>query len=277
MRNVPDYLYIGTSKAGSTWLFRTLKWHPQIYAYPGKNLGFFSTRFENGWDWYLSNFKPEPQHKAVGEISHSYLASDKAPARIKDLLPDVKMIVTLRDPVERTFSDYLDRVKNGGMTGTFEEELARDPGLVNRSRYGTQLSRYLELFDRDQIHISVFDDLAANPNAFASGIFEFLGVDVLPLPAKIENKVLPAGTPRNRTVAGGAKALSTLARRLGLNWLRGKVKTSRAVRNILYRPYGDDKPTIKPETAAQLRETFRSELELLDKVAGTNLAARWSH
>ena len=52
MRIVPDYLYIGTSKAGSTWLFRALKWHPQIYAYPGKNLGFFSTRFENGWDWY---------------------------------------------------------------------------------------------------------------------------------------------------------------------------------------------------------------------------------
>src|SRR5215210_2946911 len=275
MSVVPNYLYIGTSKAGSTWLFQMLSWHPQVYAYPGKNLGFFSTRFEKGWDWYVSNFKPEPQHHAIGEISHSYLASDKAPARIRELLPGAKMIVCLRDPVQRTFSDYLDRVKNGTMSGTFEEELEHDPGLINRSRYGTQLVRYFELFHRDQFHIAIFDDLAENPSAFATHILEFLGVDLLPLPPKLERRVLPAGLPRSIALAGGAKVLSTLARRAGLNRLRGKVKTSRTIRNILYRPYGDDRPKIKPETELRLREVFRAELELADKIAGTDLAALW--
>ncbi len=276
MSVVPNYLYIGTSKAGSTWLFQLLSWHPHIYTYPGKNLGFFSTRFEKGWDWYLSNFKPEPQHQAIGEISHSYLASDKAPARIKELLPDVRMIACLRDPVQRTFSDYLDRVKNGTISGTFEEQLERDPGLIKRSRYGTQLAHYFELFERDQFHIAIFDNLAANPQAFAKDIFDFLGVEALPLPGKLEGKVLPAGVPRSTALAGGAKVLSTLAHRAGLNWLRGTVKTSRTIRNILYRPYGEDRPKMSAETEARLRELFREELELADKMAGTDFVARWN-
>ena len=273
----PDFLYIGTSKAGSTWLFRVLSWHPQIFTYAGKNLGFFSTRFENGWDWYVANFDPSPEHKAVGEISHSYLVSPEAPAQIREHLPNVKMIACLRDPVQRTFSDYLDRVKNGKMDGTFEEELERDPALINRSRYGTQLARYLELFDRAQFHIVSFDELVATPADFAAGMFEFLGVDVLPLPDKLQRKVLPAGTPRSATVAKGAKALSALARRTGLNWLRGKVKTSPAIRNLLYRPFGDKRPTMHAATEARLRALFTEEVELLDRVAGTSFAALWGY
>ena len=88
---------------------------------------------------------------------------------IREHLPNVKMIACLRDPVQRTFSDYLDRVKNGKMDGTFEEELERDPALINRSRYGTQLARYLELFDRAQFHIVSFDELVATPARFRGG------------------------------------------------------------------------------------------------------------
>ncbi|HEX8841598.1 MAG TPA: sulfotransferase [Sphingomicrobium sp.] len=277
MGSRPDFLYIGTSKAGSTWLFKALSWHPQIYVYPGKNLGFFSTRFEKGWDWYVSNFDPEPQHRSVGEVSHSYLVSERAPARIRELLPSIKMIACLRDPVQRTFSDYLDRVKNGELHGTFEEELERSPALINRSRYGTQLSRYLELFDRKQLHIVCFDELVAGPTQFAAGIFEFLGVDPLPIPEKLRGKILPAGTPRSRSVANGAKMLSKLTKRFGLNALRGRVKTSPTIRNILYRPYGEGRPTIHPTTEARLRGLFAEEVRLLDSAAGTDFAGLWGY
>ena len=108
-------------------------------------------------------------------------------------------------------------------------------------------------------------------------MFEFLGVDVLPLPDKLQRKVLPAGTPRSATVAKGAKALSALARRTGLNWLRGKVKTSPAIRNLLYRPFGDKRPTMHAATEARLRALFTEEVELLDRVAGTSFAALWGY
>ena len=159
MSGVPNFLYIGTSKAGSTWIFKALSWHPDIYMYGGKNLGFFSTRFDNGWEWYISNFDPELKHRIVGDVSHSYLVAEHAAERIQQYLPKAKMMVCLREPADRTFSDYLDGIKNGKVEGTFEEALERNPALVLRSRYAVHLARYLQRFDRDQIHIASFDQL----------------------------------------------------------------------------------------------------------------------
>ena len=278
MSRVPNFLYIGTSKAGSTWIFKVLSWHPEIYMYAGKNLGFFSTRFDKGWDWYVSNFHPEPQHRIVGEVSHSYLVFDAAAERIHGRLPDVKMMVCLRDPVDRTFSDYLDGIKNGKLKGSFEEELERTPALIRRSRYATHVARYLERFDRRQIHIASFDQLVSDPAAFASDLFDFLGVERLELPSNLRSKVLPAGVQRSRTMASTAKKLARLAGQLGLKGLRGRVKTSRAVRNMLYRPYEDEeRPSMLPATEARLRELMAGEVGRLDELAGTNFTGLWNY
>jgi hypothetical protein len=274
----PNFLYIGSSKSGSTWIFKTLSWHPQIYMYPGKNLGFFSSRFEKGWDWYIGNFRPGAQHKIIGDVSHSYLVSEDAAARIREHLPDAKMMVCLRDPVKRTFSDYLDGIKNGKIDGSLEEELERTPALITRSRYGTHLSRYLERFDRDQIHIASFDELVSNPDAFTARLFEFLGVDALELPPKLKEKVLPAGSPRSRALATGSKRLSQLMRAWGLNGLRGKLKTSRSVRNLIYKPLSQDKrPTMSSQTEQRLREMMAEEVQLLDRLAGTDFCKLWNY
>ena len=278
MSSRPNFLHIGPSKAGSTWIFKILSWHPEIYAYPGKNLGFFSTRFENGIDWYLEQFQPEPQHRAVGEVSHSYLVSAAAPARIHDALPDVKLIVCLREPVERTFSDYLDGIKNGKVEGTLDEALERRPSLLNKSCYGAQIARYLQFFDRDQMHIASFDELKSSPETFAAKLFEFLEVAPLELPDELKGKVLPAATPRVRGVAMGAKRVSRFARTLGLRGLRGRLKTSRLVRNLLYRPFDDDsKPVMPPATAARLRKLMTPEVQLLDESAGTDFCRLWHY
>lgn len=278
MSGAPNFLYIGTSKAGSTWIFKALSWHPQVYMYSGKNLGYFSTRFEQGWDWYLSNFRPEPQHRVIGEVSHSYLVSEKAAERIHERLPDIKMMACLREPVERTFSDYLDGIKNGKLTGTFEEELERTPALTRRSRYATNIARYLDRFDRQQLHIASFDQLKADPASFAADLFAFLGVELLELPSRLRDKVLPAGTPRSRAVATTAKKVASFTGRVGLKGLRGRLKTSKWVRNMLYRPYQDEeRPSMLPSTEARLRELFQDEVERLDQIAGTDFVRLWNY
>lgn len=278
MSSVPNFLYLGTSKAGSTWIFKVLSWHPEIYVYEGKNLGFFSTRFDEGWDWYTSNFNPEPQHRVIGEVCHSYLVNNAAAGRIHEHLPNAKMMVCLRDPVDRTFSDYLDGIKNGKLQGSFEEELEKTPALINRSRYGTHLARYMERFDRKQIHIVSFDQLKSDPTSFAANLFQFLEVEPLTLPDKLGNKVLPAGTPRSRTMAHGAKRLSRWATKAGLAGLRGKLKTSRAVRNILYRPFTEEtRPQMAPATEARLRALMAEEVRRVDAIAGTDFCRLWNY
>lgn len=278
MSAIPNFLYIGTSKAGSTWIFKVLSWHPQIYMYPGKDLGFFTSDFDKGWDWYIGNFNPEPQHRVVGEVSHSYLVSEDARDRIHELLPNAKLMVCLREPVQRTFSQYLDGIKNGKIHGTLEEELELTPSLINRSRYGTHLERYLEKFPREQVHIGCFDELVTAPSRFASRIFEFLGVDPLEIPEKLQQKVLPAAKPRVRSIAMAAKEVAKIADRMGLRGLRGKVKTSPMVRNLLYRPFTDEsRPTMPPEIEARLRDLMAGEVQRLDALAGTEFCRLWDY
>ncbi|AOL94452.1 Sulfotransferase domain-containing protein [Porphyrobacter sp. LM 6] len=274
----PNFLYIGTSKSGSTWIFKVLSWHPQIAMYGGKDLNFFTHDYAKGWDWYVSQFDNPDGRPVVGEVSHGYLASPEACERIHAHLPNAKLMVCLREPVDRTFSQYLDGLKNGKMSGTLEEEIERSKSLTDRNRYGSHLEMYLERFPREQIHIASFDELNADPDAFAAKMFAFLGVDPLPLPPELRKKVMPAATPRIRSVAMAAKKVAKFANAIGLSKLRGSIKKSRLVRHLLYRPFKDaEKPKISPAQSAQLRAMFTPEIQRLDRVAGTNFGSLWNY
>ena len=82
---IPNFAYIGTSKAGSTWLFNALAGHPDVYLASNKGLYYFDQHFDEGQAWYLDHFRAAGDRPAVGEISHSYLSSPQVPARIAEL------------------------------------------------------------------------------------------------------------------------------------------------------------------------------------------------
>jgi hypothetical protein len=274
---VPNFAYIGTSKAGSTWLFNALAQHPEVYFPASKGLYYFDSHFDRGQEWYLSQFAAADGRPAVGEISHSYLSSPEAPARIAELNPHMRLLVCLREPVDRAFSDYLDLVKNQQFDGPFPAALERFPRLLDRGRYATHLQRYLAVFPTEQIHVSLFDDLRADPQAYADEVYSFLGISHLELAPSDLRSRQPAGTPRNAALASGAKSMAKLVKRAGLGRLRSRVKRSRVVRQALYRPYGEDRPTIDPAIAAELRAGFADEVRRLDTMLGRPVAAQWGY
>ncbi len=128
----PNFLYVGTSKAGSTWLFNALALHPDVYLASNKGLYYFDQHFDRGQTWYLDQFAAVNGATAAGEISHSYLSSPEAAPRIADLNAAMRLLVCLREPVDRAFSDYLDLLKNGQFEGSFEAALEAYPRLVQR-------------------------------------------------------------------------------------------------------------------------------------------------
>lgn len=276
-RAVPTFLYVGTSKAGSTWLFNALSVHPEVYLASNKGLYYFDQHFDNGEEWYLDQFAAAGPHAATGEISHSYLSSPEAPGRIAALNPRMRLLVCLREPVDRAFSDYLDLVKNGQYDGPFEDALDRFPRLLDRGRYATHLRRYLETFPREQLLVQLFDDLGGDAQKYADEVFQFLGVSSMELPASELRKRMPAGRPRNPAVAQAAKSASQLAKRTGLRRMRSRVKRSVLLRQALYRPYRDDRPTVDPELAARLRASFAEEVLALDSLVGAPVAHRWGY
>lgn len=275
---IPNFIYIGTNKAGSTWLYDILANHPDVYMAPSKGLYFFSNHYERGLDWYRSHFVGAGDEKIVGEISHSYMYSKDACKRIAETNPAISLMVCLREPVDHAFTDYLNGVKNGFIQGDFETELERNPPFLQRSHYTRYLAPYIEQFGRDSIHVGVFDELSADPNAYAKKIFAFLGIEELELSHAQRQKMMPAAKPRSPVVARFAKKASHTARALGLRGLQSRVKRSRTVRNILYRPYEPyDKPTMHPETRARLRAHFDEETAQLDELLGTNLRQTWGY
>jgi hypothetical protein len=273
----PNFAYIGTSKAGSTWLFNALAHHPDVYLASSKGLYYFDSHFDKGEMWYLDHFADAGDRAAVGEISHSYLSSPEAAKRIAALNPAMRLLVCLREPVDRAFSDYLDLRKNQQFDGCFEAALERFPRLLDRGRYATHLERYLELFPRVQLHVSLFDDLKSDPQAYADSVFDFLGVGRMELAPADRKSRQPAGVPRNAALASVAKSAARVVKRVGLSGLRSRVKRSRVVRQALYRPYRDDRPTIDPGLAADLRAGFAEEVQRLDAMLGTRIAERWSY
>lgn len=275
---VPNFLYIGTSKAGSTWLYDVVNRHPEIHMAPGKGLYFFSQHYERGLDWYTAHFAGGAGERIVGEVCHAYLYDPRAGKRIAEMSVDTRLMVCLREPVERAFSEYQDARKNGKLETSFEVAIQQDAELLERGRYAKYLSSFLEHFPRNQVHVALFDDLVEDPDAFAAGVFRFLGVEPLPLTQAQRSRMLPAGVPRSRQVATLAKRGAHLMHRLGLRGIRGRLKTSRRVRNALYRPLDDsERPTMDPDTQSRLRTAFESEVKQLDVLIGGNLSSRWGY
>ncbi|HEV2451531.1 MAG TPA: sulfotransferase [Streptosporangiaceae bacterium] len=274
---LPNFLHIGPSKTGSTWLHEVLISHPEIYFTHAKDLYFFSRYYERGLDWYATQFAGvEPQHKVIGEVSPDYLACPEAPERILDCLgPDVRMMVTLREPASRAFSSYLYLSKHGLAAATFRDTARTSPDLIDEGRYATHLRRYLRNFDRKALHIAVFDDLEDGPQAFLDEVTDWLNIERHAIsPEQLEAR-LPASSARWLPLAVAAKRSANWVRRHDGAGLVGKVKRSALVQRTLYKPLGTGRPTISPEDIAFVREQLAGEIAGVEEEFGISLRQRW--
>jgi len=268
----PNFLFIGPDKTGSTWLHHVLLQHPECYVPSCKDIYFFDRYYDRGMDWYLSFFKNAPSHvKVMGELSHDYLFSDAAAERIARQLPGVKLISSLRDPAERSFSHYLYMVRSGRTRAPFEEALTKFPELIDKSLYHKHLSRYFRRFDRSQMGIFFFEDLKADPERFARGIFEFLDLPFLESIGRSDT-VLPASRPRSFILARLAKMGANISRDMGFTNLVGTVKYS-FLAKLLYRGYSEDnRPRLDPETRHVLMKLFEPDIRQLQDLLEKDLS-----
>ncbi len=270
----PNFLFIGPDKAGSSWIFELLRMHPQCYVPNCKDIYFFDKEYDRGWDWYLSWFRDATEeHIAIGEISHDYLSCKLAAKRIADRLPTVRMIVCLRNPVERTFSQYLYLIRSGLTRSSLREAINEFPQLIQNSLYGENLKPYLDRFGREQLLLLSFSDLADNPQGFASSIFKFLGVRIMD--ATQIGVVRAAARPRSFALARMAKIGAELVRGMGLPGVVGAVKHS-WIADALYAPYSSgNRPEIATEDSEYLRDRFIEDVAALDAELGTSYGRAW--
>lgn len=197
---MPDFLIIGTQKGGTTSLYNYLIQHPKIAPAAQKEIHFFDLNFNQGLNWYNSQFPITTGGEISGEASPYYMFHPLVPKRVKTLFPQVKLIVILRDPVARAWSHYNHEVRLGFEELSFEEAIAREPERLDREvekmladetyysynhQHYTYLSRgiyvdtlkaWMEFFPRDRFLILKSEDFYANPAQTLAQTLAFLGL-----------------------------------------------------------------------------------------------------
>jgi len=178
---LPNYLIIGSARCGTSYIAKNLGSHPEVFMPLEKELHFFDRNYSNGIDYYKSLFPDSNsnKYKAVGEATPAYLYFPEIPGRIKEHLPDAKLIISLRNPVDAAYSMYWNAYAADERTRkmTFEEKLQQEPRLIEGGKYFEQMQRYMGLFPKENIHIIIFEELMANANAEFAKLYKFLGVD----------------------------------------------------------------------------------------------------
>ncbi|MBG9375479.1 sulfotransferase domain-containing protein [Panacibacter sp. DH6] len=194
MSNKLDFLVIGAQKCATTWLYECLKEHPQI-CLPAdkKEVEYLGGKIylERGADWYFSLVNEAQQGQLRGDVSVEYMWDPKSPAVVKEFLPNVKMIASLRNPAERAISAYYWYLRKGllpanhSIKQTFEqlrtsylEGQLSEPGIdiILRGFYDVQLSRYLQIFSPSQLLVFLYEDIKEHPIEVLRQIFRFIGI-----------------------------------------------------------------------------------------------------
>jgi hypothetical protein len=271
---LPNFIYIGPDKAGSSWLHDVLIVHPQVFMTPAKDLYFFDRYFDKGIEWYAAHFERAGDEPIVGEVCQDYLFHHEAAARIEQTLESPRFMVTLRDPVDRAFSSYLYMLKMGQQPGTFGEALRGRPELIEHGRYGSGLDRFADRFGSDSVNVAVFDDLGADPQKFIADLLDWLGVEPFELTDDLLATRLPASKARSALVARIARGAADWVRERDGAEIVGRVKRAALVQRVLYRPL-KEKPGIDPADSAYIRAELDGEMARVESRFGVDLRARW--
>ena len=195
---LPNFIIAGGVATGTSFLSATLAHHPDIYLpriqRPEPNFFHYSWKFDQGVEWYQKTWFHEVgnQH-AIGERSSLLLPSDVAAERIKQTVPDVKLIFCLRNPLERAWGNYRFTVLEGLEPLSFDEAIQCEPermkqaegkwaevqphAYLTRSCYSTHLEEFFTLFGKDRILLLKSEDLGRHPHDHVKRVCDFLGVD----------------------------------------------------------------------------------------------------
>ncbi|MGI0017066.1 MAG: sulfotransferase family protein, partial [Nitrososphaera sp.] len=236
---------------------------------------------------YLNLFKNTENKSAIGESSPTYLWDKEAPGLIRSHSPNARIIILLRDPIERAYSHYLHHVRDGWETLPFYEALQRDynkreqvwkvPDLyIDQGLYYQQVKRYLDVFGGDKVHISIFEEFVKEPERTVRTVLDFLGIDA-EVPNNTGSVYNPFYQPRtgfsaklHRFLSRSANSSKTMYK---LTHIIPIEVTTKIAFSILFK--SGRKPQIPDEAKAFLSEIYKDDVTRLESLLTFHLP--WKH
>lgn len=307
---VPDFVICGAMKSGTTTLHRMLVQHPKVFI-PDHEVFFFDLDdpFQhpdfasfNGKDWFWQDIQQSPKAfwawyarqfagarpgQLIGEDSTTYLPSQRAFQRIALQEKPVRIIVMLRHPTDRAYSQYWHMLRSGRSIWSFEDTIRYHPeSVLSRSMYGEQLSRMQQYIAPENVRVLIFEQFIRDQTNFLNRVCEWLNLDPAQLPedalGKHANRALVPQRPTlqhlwnrwSRQTAGGK-----YAEKLPVPWSVGPQsllqRAAARVYNRVNPSVHRKPPPMLPETRKYLDEMFRRELSEIDDLVGQPVLAEW--
>lgn len=177
---LPDFVVIGARKSGTTWLYENLRAHPELFLAQGKGVEYFNEHFHKGVRFYSDRFVAGAG-KIKGEVCGAY--SFMPPDRIRymrRLLPDVRLVLLMRNPIDRAWSQACMRLTQSGRTldQVSENEMRAFLGsdfVVRAGRYSAMLEHWLSAFAREQLYLGLFEHITDRPQPLMRAVLHHIG------------------------------------------------------------------------------------------------------
>jgi hypothetical protein len=285
-----DFIGIGAERAGTTWIAENLNKHPQIclsepkeiYYFNKKNFYASSRTFNKNYnkkiEWYKQHFVHCSKNSIKGEFCVAYLYDKHSSQKIKETFPNIKLIVSLRNPIERAYSQYLFyKYMSKREQRPFNEVIRKEKEYIEKGLYCKQLKKYMDFFQKEQLLIVTLDDLKDQPLQTIKKIYQFLKVDASFTPRDLSKKVnqfaqktnfifidkLIYFTVRNMDNLGISRArILRLAKRFGFVKAITKINRSRM-----------DYPQMFKESKDYLSTAFKEDISKLENLLDRDLSS----
>lgn len=278
-----NFLGLGAHKGGTSWIHACLYDHPQIFMPPDKELHYFSSNYLKGDNWYKKQFIGSTEGQICGEISPTYLPSEIAPKRIYDFKKDIKLLVCLRNPVDRAFSAYKYALQIGQIkpSRSFESALKNcGPAFLQYGLYGAQLKNYLNYFSKNQLLVMLYEDIRKDPETFIRKIYYFLEVDPHFKSSFVDRKINTSkGVPRITYINKFMSTTATILRSMHLGnlvWHIGRSSIAEKIQHLNLIEFNSKRSFhISPQLTDELQKFYRNDVIQLSELLGVDLWKIW--
>ena len=274
-----NFIGIGGQRCGTTWLHEVLKEHSEITTSAEKELHFFSSNYHFGVNWYQSQFQLN-NNSICGEFSTSYLYDIQVPERVKNYNPEIKIILSIRNPIDRFISHHRHEVQGRRFlsdTNNPYEILNNNPAYLEYGLYFKFIRHWLKHFSKKQLLVILFDEIVKAPEDVVSKIYKHLGVDKLFIPTCLHAIINPSWLPKSGSILEGQKNIAAISRKMGLgNFINCFKKLG--LKKTLDQMNMADKPNlidIDIELNNYLKDYFKEDINNMSRFMNLNLQNIW--
>jgi len=263
----PNFVGIGAQRSGTSWLYNCLNEHPDVFM-PQKEVHYFDKLNKTkNIEWYSNLFENADKNKITGEITPDYMFHQHTIAELYKYFPETKIIIILRNPLERSYSAFNLFKSHGRFKNmTFEEALKAEPFLLEQSLYCKQLENVYRYFNKEQVLIKFYEHISGAPLEFYQSVCDFLSIDKHFIPGSL--KIIKNSSAMSS--AQGKFNIPSIQKKIDNSifkkWFHAFKKTTLA--NIIKRRLASD---IKIDVDSRIEDTVLKDIKSLESILKISL------